>query len=147
MRDGLPKKRSRKVAPQDRKARDNARQRKIATNGSDKASRKTAPRIKARANRKVRVGLDAALSHDPMAVTAADARCEQITRDRHWGSALAADHRAAMTEERAWLDANAPEGRKGRGRWGDELIYRRTGVTRAELMERVLDRLNGSNGT
>lgn len=145
--DGPPQKRSRKVAPEDRKARDKARQRKIASNGSDKASRKTAPRIKARDNRKVRRGLDADLRHDPLAVTEADAKSALITRDRHWGSTLAADHRAAMAEERAWLDANAPEGRKGRGRWGDELNYRRTGVTREELMQRVLDRLTGGKGT
>ena len=57
--------------PEADKARDLARQRKIASNSSDKAARKHAPRIKAEANRKLRRDDKAALRTDPDAAATA----------------------------------------------------------------------------
>lgn len=85
------------TAPRDpaaKKARDNARQRKIATNSSDKASRRNAPRIKAAANRKIRRADKQAI--DPELEASADQiNLEHQRKLKHWGSDNAAEHREA----------------------------------------------------
>ncbi|MBM2577874.1 hypothetical protein JQC91_16320 [Jannaschia sp. Os4] len=97
--------RARPRDPSAEKARDLGRQRKIASNGSDKAARRNAPRIKAMGHRTVRradklaVGTDYEGSADDR--TATDRR-----RVTHWGSDLAADRRAAQAErQRAYREA------------------------------------------
>lgn len=100
--------------PQAEKARDLKRQRKIAANSSDKAARKHAPRIKALGNRQTR-----RLDKQVLARTPEDAaeRPEGLKiRPRHWGTDNAAERRAERDRERAWLDANPVEERRGRGR-------------------------------
>lgn len=99
--------------PEADKARDLARQRKIAANSSDKAARKHAPRIKAEANRKLRRDDKAALRADPD--DAASTPEGLRARARHWGSHNAADQRERRQEERAFLDAT-PVGDGPRGR-------------------------------
>ena len=108
MRDGPPTKRHRKVPPAIRKARDVKRQRKIASNGSDKASRKNAPLHKAIENRRFR-------RKSPG--TDAEARAVLRTRVNHWGTESAAERRQARDAERAWLDATPVRKRRGRGRY------------------------------
>lgn len=110
--------------PEADKSRDLARQRKIASNSSDKAARKHAPRIKAEANRKVRRDDKAALRVDPE--DAALAPEGMKARARHWGTHNAADQRERRSEERAFLDATpvgeGPSGRlraQGRDATGD----------------------------
>jgi hypothetical protein len=105
--------------PEAEKAKDDARQRKIASNGSDKAARRHAPRIKAEANRvarrKARVPVDAAAEggFDDGAQAAADLH---RAKDRHWGSANAAERRAQRAEEGQVLDATADRADLPRGR-------------------------------
>jgi len=78
--------------PRAKKAKDLSRQRKIATNSSDKAARKNAPLRKAMANRAIRRvdkhGLDA--DHD---ASADHLRLAHARKWRSWGSELAADRR------------------------------------------------------
>ncbi|MCB1388103.1 MAG: hypothetical protein KDK12_02970 [Rhodobacteraceae bacterium] len=100
--------------PARRKARDNARQRKLACNDSDKAARRHIRQIKAQANRKLR-------RLDKAALAAADddtagTRLGLKTRARSWGSSNAAAHRAARTDERAFLDTTPVTGCHGRQR-------------------------------
>ncbi len=79
--------------PHKRKAKDNARQRKIASNNSDKAARRHAPKIKAMTNRRARRLDRQSLSVD-MDDSADQMKCVLIQRHRHWGSSNAAEHRA-----------------------------------------------------
>lgn len=103
--------------PQADKARDLARQRKIASNSSDKAARKHAPRIKADANRKLRRDDKAALRADPDDAVPAPEGLK--ARSRHWGSHNAADQRERRQDERAFLDATpVGDGPRGRRRAG-----------------------------
>ena len=104
--------------PQTKKAKDNARQRKIAGNSSDKASRKNAPRIKAMANRSVRRAdkIKIAVSGEQLEENADALRVEHRFKDRHWGTHNAAEQRSLRDEERALLDATADHPVKGRQR-------------------------------
>lgn len=79
--------------PRAKKARDLARQRKIASNSSDKAARRNAPKIKAMANRAARRSARADL--DAETDESADcARLHHRAKPAHWGSVNAAAHRA-----------------------------------------------------
>ena len=100
--------------PKAEKERDRKRQRKIAANSSDKAARKNAPRIKAMANRQVRRADRQALADQPDDAASQPEGLQ--TRPRHWGTENAAERRAERQAERAWLDDNPVEDRKGRGR-------------------------------
>ncbi|MCW1933334.1 hypothetical protein [Pararhodobacter zhoushanensis] len=89
--------------PAREKAKTNARQRKICSNSSDKASRKNAPRIKAAGNRSLR-----RLDKAALALAPEDAALQPEglkTRPRPWGTDNAAVRRADRADERAWLDA------------------------------------------
>jgi hypothetical protein len=101
--------------PAAEKARDNARQRKLASNDSDKAARKHIRRTKAQANRKLRRLDKAALAQADE--DAAGTRVELKTRARAWGSHNAANQRARRDEERAFLDQTPVTGLRGRLRW------------------------------
>lgn len=109
--------------PKQRKARDNARLRKIACNSSDKAARKAAPLRKAKANRKIRRQDKAYLSRENIEHEEnADMLCLQHkTKPQNWGSYNAAEHRAERDWENKVLRKTAHLGRKGRGRM-QELI-------------------------
>ncbi|MCA2010684.1 hypothetical protein LCM17_04245 [Cereibacter sphaeroides] len=100
--------------PQADKARDLKRQRKIASNSSDKAARKNAPRIKAMGHRQVRRLDKEALARAPE--EAADRPEALKTRYQHWGTENAAERRAERDAERAWLDATPVEEVRGRHR-------------------------------
>ncbi len=82
--------------PAAKKARDNVWQRKIATNSSDKASRRNAPRIKAAANRKIRRADKQAV--DPEHENTADQiNLENQRKAKTWGS----DNAALLREQSA----------------------------------------------
>ena len=125
--DGPPKKQRRKVDPATRKKRDNARQRKIVANSSDKSFRKGAPLIKAMANRKVRRTAKPDPKAEPDMFDLGDVRSALRTRDRHWGTENASSRRAGRDEERAWLQSHPPTGRPGRSRWTAEVTRRARG--------------------
>jgi len=99
------------------KDRDNSRQRKIVANASDKAARRNAPLIKARANRKARlkgkITLTDTANHDDSAQSITSALRQ---RRRNWGSVNAAEHRAERLTDNRLLNATAgcadlPKGR------------------------------------
>ena len=104
--------------PQAKKAKDKARQRKIASNSSDKASRKNAPRIKAMANRSVRRAdkIKIAMSGDQLEENADSLRLDHRFKDRHWGTHNAAEQRDLRDKERSLLDATADHPVRGRQR-------------------------------
>lgn len=109
--------------PQRKKARDAVRQRKIASNSSDKAARRHAPAIKAAANRKAR-RLDRQQisdADDLEMLSDQDIAAYHRVKPRHWGSTNAAKRRAWRTAERAFLDktpASLISGRR-RAQFGD----------------------------
>ncbi len=105
--------------PRRKKALDNANQRKIASNSSDKASRKNAPRIKAMSSRHVRRREKSALSqamNDFEQIDGQSIAMAHKVKPRHWGSDNAAELRAHRCAEREFLDQTPISGRKGRGR-------------------------------
>jgi hypothetical protein len=104
------------------KARDNARQRKIVSNSSDKASRKNAPLIKARTHRVVRrIDREALVNADAEAVPPADAeRVKDRAKHQLWGSFNAAERREWRAAERMLLDKTAGTGPKGRRRSSEQ---------------------------
>ncbi len=109
------KDRSKGFDPARRKAKDNARQRKIAANSSDKAARKHARKLKAMENRRIRRIGKVGLAERPEEY--ADAlRPSHRHKDRHWGTENAAKRRAQRTEERALLDETAGQPPSGRSR-------------------------------
>ena len=92
--------------PEKDKARDLARQRKIANNGSDKAARRNVPLRKAMANRKIRrtdkAELHSAAIADPEAEAITPTLADQHGRKwKSWGSDNAAEHRARAAEAQA----------------------------------------------
>lgn len=105
--------------PRKDKDRDLARQRKIASNSSDKAARRNVPLHKAVANREIRrtdkADLRTAATADPEADTIALTLADRHgTKWKSWGSIPAADHREDRAAERAHLDATAGDGPQGR---------------------------------
>lgn len=107
--------------PRKDKDRDLARQRKIASNASDKAARRNVPLHKAMANRGIRrtdrADLRAAALADPETDTIALSLADRHgTKWKSWGSDNAAEHREARDAERAFLDATAGDGPQGRRR-------------------------------
>ncbi|MFK7753143.1 MAG: hypothetical protein AB8B51_11405 [Sedimentitalea sp.] len=95
--------------PRRKKARDLARQRKIACNGSDKAARKHAPLIKALANRRIR-RIDAAQLDADTQDNADQMALQHRRKAKHWGSDNAAQKRAAQRDKHD--DYRATGGRK-----------------------------------
>jgi hypothetical protein len=92
--------------PRKDKDRDLARQRKIASNGSDKAARRNVPLRKAMANREIRrtdkTDLRSIAVADPEADTIApDLSDRHGTKWKSWGSSKAADHRDRQAEAHA----------------------------------------------
>lgn len=101
------------------KRKDSARQRKIASNSSDKSARRNAPVIKARANRGARRAAKSV-------VAAGAAECDEgaqaaavyhRVKERNWGSINAAEHRKHRTEENRVLNETVgleglPRGRR-----------------------------------
>jgi hypothetical protein len=92
--------------PEQDKARDLARQRKIASESSDKSSRRNVPLRKAMANREIRRTDKADLKVAALADPQADTIVPDLA-DRHgmkwksWGSENAAAHRARQAESQA----------------------------------------------
>ncbi|MFQ6553333.1 hypothetical protein AAD018_013430 [Aestuariibius insulae] len=111
------KDRARGLDPAKRKEKDDARQRKIMANSSDKAARKHARTIKAIENRRVRRTGKVDLTLAEYSEENADAlRLSHRCKDRHWGTKNAATHRAHRSEERALLDETAGQTPSGRRR-------------------------------
>lgn len=105
--------------PASEKAKDNARQRKIVSNSSDKASRRNAPLIKIRANRKIRRAdhvLLGSMTSDNEEEAQAIAPQHKV-KARTWGSMNAAKRRAERREEINALNETAGQLPKGRRRW------------------------------
>jgi hypothetical protein len=101
------------------KKKDLARQRKIASNASDKAARRHAPLIKATANRGARRAskVPVVLAESDYSESAQAAVVHHRTKGKNWGSINAAEHRALRTEENGVLDETAalpglPKGRR-----------------------------------
>lgn len=86
--------------PQARKRRDLARQRKIASNSSDKAARRHARTIKAMENRKIRRNDKQDLTPD-LEDAAEQLKHQHRIKNRHWGTDHAATRREANREAQA----------------------------------------------
>ena len=92
--------------PRKDKDRDLARQRRIASNGSDKAARRNVPLRKAMANREIRRTDKAELKTITRDEEEADAIAPSLaerhgTKWQSWGSAPAAEHRTRQAEAHA----------------------------------------------
>jgi len=106
--------------PAAKKRKDLLRQRKIVSNGSDKAARKHEPAIKAAANRKIRRNDRQHLDRDTDG-SANEIATSHRTKNRHWGSIIAADHRKSAGASQAYY-------RKVGGRKVDQLNYWRAAM-------------------
>jgi hypothetical protein len=107
--------------PRAKKARDNARQRKIAANSSDKAARRHARTIKAGANRSIRRADKQVLAQaeDGFEDSADQINAAHKSKPQHWGTDNAAKRRAAHADaQKTYREAG---GRKAvqRRQWED----------------------------